>query len=160
MCRILFRGKQVDDGNWVEGFYVCLNGTEHRIYSGYAETDCGDFYPDWSKIDSITLGSFTGLYDDNGKHIFEGDILKVESHDYGGDLFYGKVVCESAGCYVEYIDDYWHKRHLHKIGQISEWRDMGASGIIRYQYELVGNAFDNPELLKKVYEIEEQNKSE
>lgn len=47
MREILFRGKTPSDdeytdcGEWVEGSYTRFNGKEHRIYSGYAEKDCG-----------------------------------------------------------------------------------------------------------------------
>lgn len=77
----LYRGKRTDDGEWVEGFYVHLydhKGNEsHRIYPGYAETDCGDYYPDWFEVDPETVGQFSGMTDIGGKRIFEGDILKT-----------------------------------------------------------------------------------
>lgn len=37
MREILFRGKRADNGEWVEGCYVVLDGKEHRIYTGYVE---------------------------------------------------------------------------------------------------------------------------
>ena len=57
--RGLWRGKRLDNGEWIEGYYVCLTyskNEEHRIYTGYAEMDCGDYYPDFYKIDPETLG--------------------------------------------------------------------------------------------------------
>lgn len=51
----MFRANRTDGGGVVEGYYVCLNRVEHRIYSGYSETDCEDYYPDWSQIDPTTL---------------------------------------------------------------------------------------------------------
>ena len=79
MSEILFRGKTpsddeyIDCGEWVEGYYTRFNGKEHRIYSGYAETDCGDYYPDWQNVRPETVGQYTGRTDRNDKRIFEGD---------------------------------------------------------------------------------------
>ncbi len=80
MREILFRGKRIDNGEWIEGYYVHLydgKGNEsHRIYTGYSETDCGDFYPEWFEVDPETVGQFIGLHDKKGKKIFKGDIVR------------------------------------------------------------------------------------
>lgn len=55
MIDILFKGKRVDNEEWVYGYYVCLNGIKHLIYSGYAETDCGDYYPDSYEVSPETV---------------------------------------------------------------------------------------------------------
>ena len=75
MREILFRGKRVDNGEWVSGYYVRINGKEHRIYTGYAETDCGESFPDYYMVDADTIGQGTNIADKNGIQICEGDIL-------------------------------------------------------------------------------------
>lgn len=74
MREILFRGRRLDNGGWVEGFYVCLHdhkGNEsHRIYTGYAETDCGYYYPEWFEVDPATVCRYTGLQDKEGTIVF------------------------------------------------------------------------------------------
>ena len=72
--RYLFRGKRLDNGEWVQGSYVCaelLNGSgfEHFIIEVPATGRTID-------IDPSTLGQSTGLKDKNGTLIFEHDILE------------------------------------------------------------------------------------
>ena len=140
MREILFRGKTpsqdkyFDDGEWVQGFYTRFNGEEHRIYSGYAETDCGDYYPDWCNVRPETVGQYTGLTDKNGKKIFEGDI--VEGLDFTAeDGGYGVVTFddgafEIVGSCDNNIVGTFHENYYGK------------------DFEVIGNIHDNPELLK------------
>lgn len=59
---ILFQGKRLDNGEWVEGWCVCLESYSGkkscRIYTGYAETDCGEFFPEWFEVDPGTVGQY------------------------------------------------------------------------------------------------------
>lgn len=128
MREILFRGECTETGDWVKGFYVRLyddKGHEsHRIYPGYAETDCGDYYPDFWEVDPETVGQFTGLTDKNGKKIFEGDIFifpEIRKHKY--------VVEWDANyaCFDCFND---------------------VSGFDASSIEVIGNIHDNPELLE------------
>lgn len=130
MREILFHGKRVDNGEWVEGFYVHLldgKGREsHRIYTGYAETDCGDFYPDWYEVDPDTVGQYTGV-EAHGKKIFEGDIVEYEGRRY---------------C-VKYYPPFAMYMFYRK--------NCGTNGMITPLHEcvVIGNIHDNPELLNK-----------
>ena len=145
MREILFRGICTETGEWVKGYYVCLNGKEHRIYSGYAETDCGDYYPDFEQVAPETVGMFTGETDKNDKNIFEGDIISYTMPDGGSAK--GIIKCSEYGtggtCHVGFGVN-WYNRHdtgwlRNDIGFWTRFREI----------EVIGNIHDNPELLEK-----------
>ena len=138
MREILFRGKWTRNGKWIEGFYARIHdgkgNVSHRIYSGWAESDCGDFYPECFEVDPATASQYTGLTDKNGKKIFEGDIVKftrINALGYTtrrtGDVrYYDKLP-------VFYIKA--------TTGDAWDWCDCEA-------IEIIGNIHDNPELLE------------
>lgn len=151
MREILFRGKRVDNGERVEGFYVRLDGKEHRIYTGYAETDCGDYYPDWWQVEPETVGQYTGLKDKNGKKIFDGDIIRADN---------GKESSVSVVCYGEFsprmfydlLEIFVRSRPKEKlvglfIKSTKNNEEMFLSNCSKL-IEVIGNIHDNPELLK------------
>ena len=58
----IFKGKD-SDGVWREGFYCVFNDEAHRIYTGYAETDCGEYYPDYyTVIPQLSIRTFRFLF--------------------------------------------------------------------------------------------------
>lgn len=137
MRELIFRGKTVDNGVWVEGFYVRLyddKGNEsHRIYTGYAETNCGDYYPDWFEVDPNTVGQYTGLKDKNGKRIFEGDICRnIKTGEIVSVKWHGTM----AG-FVWVVHQ--GKGHNFDFGELFRAYD---------KYKIIGNIHDNPELLE------------
>lgn len=144
MREILFRGKKLTDSEWKYGHYVqpedFLNDKKLNLIFDINPT----VYPNNEIVGSNeicpnTLGQFTGLSDKNGIKIFEGDIVKVDD-DY--DTF-GKMAGE--------IREVWFKdggfrlkpKYASSIdrGDRGYWLEDGAD------YEVIGNVFDNPELL-------------
>jgi uncharacterized phage protein (TIGR01671 family) len=85
-------------------------------------------------IDEIEFMQFTGLRDKNDKEIWEGDIVKC---GYG----VGKVVFKSGCFWAEWIDD--KEAYM-------EWIHSRKGTYIRTedeQFEVIGNIFENPQLL-------------
>lgn len=83
---VAFYNNEWHFGNWVYGYYVCLNEKEHRIYTGYAETDCGDYYPDWYKVvkETVCQLAYTTDKEDMGDtEFYEGDTVQVDRGEYG-----------------------------------------------------------------------------
>lgn len=149
MRESLFRGKYVVNGEWVEGYYVRLHDSKghesHRIYTGYAETDCGDFYPDWFEVDPATVGRYAGLTA-NGKKIFEGDVFRygllaveaVAVVKFGEYSFGSKFDMNCVGFYVE-----WPPQAMYYRTDLGFWAKQR-------KIEIIGNIHDNPELLEEV----------
>ena len=143
MRDILFKAKRKDNGKWVEGFlFQCLNngiewciGKEPLSANDYSEI-VGE-YIDWFTIDENTICQYTGLTDKNGRKIWENDVVKcyADTDDLGNDLyfFYKVIWHESYHC--------WWLSDIHTL-EDDYIHQYNSSGI-----EVIGNIFDNPELL-------------
>ena len=85
-----------------------------------------------------TLGQYTGEKDKNGKEIYEGDIAKKETFDYKNPNFrninYAKI---------KYVDELTGFFLVNKENKI--YYSLGAD---KYNIEVIGNIYDNPELLE------------
>ena len=133
MREILFRGKRTDNGEWVDGFYTCVADV-HYILSGIFDSlTNGIINTRGYKVIPETVCQFTGLYDKNGRKIFEGDIVEGNSEYFTFTHPYGKVVYD-GGQYLISFDDV-----LEDIECLGAWAN---------DVEIIGNIYDNPELLK------------
>ena len=146
---ILFRGKRVSNGNWIEGYFVLLAINEGLKYAIHTGTDEGRFI--LFEVIPDTVGQFTGLCDKNGKKIFEGDILKAtytEQRQYQGVSYQDEHTCveeviynEKSACFMLKImcEDVPLYRPLHNFGSLANIKEL----------EVIGNIYDNPELLEE-----------
>lgn len=148
MREILFRGK-TKNNEWVEGLYLtydpkrydCLENPSHVIVNNPEAIGCGLCIQESEMtgknlaVYSDTVGQYTGLTDKNGKKIFEGDIVHMDSKNFRLSG-HGAVVYRN-GCFV--IDD--RKRNRLYIFLQNGQYNAG-------DYRVDGNIHDNPELLK------------
>lgn len=123
MRRIKYRGISTDTGKWLVGSLV-PNGKTAYI------APFGELFH-LEEVNPGTVGEFTGMLDKNGKEIYENDIVR----------YYDDVTDELVVRPVEYLNDYCAFCGVHPQrdpdGLFAQW-----------QYEVIGNIHDNPELLK------------
>jgi uncharacterized phage protein (TIGR01671 family) len=127
---ILFRGKTLDDKTWVYGGYF-KDRDYHFIPQGIGAA--------FVKVEQETVGQFTGLLDNNGKKVFEGDIVnfyEVLGQQGIMDPFKGVVKYGNGYYYVEYINERNRK---------GKWNLSSC-----WHLEVVGNIHDNGELYEEI----------
>lgn len=132
--KILFRGKRVDNGEWMEGSLLSFESGAPAI----AQSKSIALFPKEKSMISIancfevipeTVGQYTGLKDKNGKQIFEGDIVRSELDyhfhmvEFVGYEFYGWCLLDMRTQECQYIYEY-------------------------SEIEVIGNIYDNPELME------------
>lgn len=125
MREILFRGKKTDTKEWVEGVAFPHDNNKVTMLSQHPM----DGSLVGKEVDPETVGQFTGLTDKNGKKIFEGDIIQN--------------VTEGKTAVVQWFSEYsafmlWCKSE----DQVYWLYDNDFHNI-----EVIGNIYDNPELL-------------
>ena len=138
MREILFRGKRLDNGEWVEGAFLNDRDGAFCICPAVSDISYGDSgnrrrIGCWYKVDPSTVGQYTGLKDKHGKKIFEGDILLLD--DIKGIVNYG------TGCFCVKLPspDYLYRNNPAIDMVLNEYPGL----------EIIGNAHDNPEIIDK-----------
>lgn len=131
MRKILFRGKRIDNGEWVEGHYgeyMLMSGESISVISiPKKEAICGSICYD---VEASTVGQYTGLTDKNGNKIFEGDIIRQK------------------GFVNNYYTSVWYASGRFLVNDYETLLPADLGGISRYKIEVIGNLHDNPELLE------------
>lgn len=128
MREIKFRGKRLDNGEWIEGDLLRMNG-HWFIFPDPAPGGIDKY-----EVDPATVGEFTGLKDKNGKEIYEGDIMDMEVFGEEDIYFHCPVL-------IIFIDGAFHIAE----DEESVWAPICNICIS----EVIGNIHDhNPEFLK------------
>ena len=141
--RYLFKAKRIDNGEWLVGYVVKYGYTgkeKYYIVPSYAS----DLYA--IEIDPSTICQCTGLKDKNCKLIWENDIVKDLFSDACAQIKYGSyqscfdsTKTEHVGFYVDWSGK-CTKRYRKDLGY---WINMVNA-------EVIGNIFDDPELIKEI----------
>lgn len=99
-------------------------------------------------VDPYTVGEFTGMRDKHGKKIFEGDIVRKRDLTFKMELV-GVVVYNSAiGCFR--IHSELNGTTTRSGFEMSDVYEDGKCTVpVKYEYEVVGNIYDNSDLLNK-----------
>jgi len=120
-----FRGKRIDNNEWVYGSLVVDTDKKNYSIIDYALEETNTYT--WHNVFPNTVGQFIGLIDKQGKEIYEGDIVKigrtkftVEFRDCGFEMIGIGIVCVARLC--------------------SAYRDI----------EIIGNIYENSNLMEKL----------
>lgn len=151
---ILFKAKRKDNGEWVEGYLFEFQPCQYMIcdkkeYERPSTLPVLYFFKYCSyEIDPNTLCQFTGLADKNGQRIWENDILRGYQYPYrsdGNDNYFAEVTwfenCPAFGIYT-------FKNPKSNVCGISEGNTEFMENWNSEDWEVIGNIFDNPELLE------------
>lgn len=126
---ILFKAKRIDNGEWVEGMPLFYQDGSMTIYSQKQAQTVGFHIQNNGHCDRNTLCQCTGLNDKNGKLIWENDIVTVPGDEepclIGWDEDCARWSITQYGSHMYDFDNF--------------------DGV---ELEVLGNIFDNPELLE------------
>ncbi len=126
MREILFRGRTLIETKWVVGDLSRVVHDDGRCYVFPAD---GYDSPDFYEVDPETVGEYTGLTDDNGAKIFEGDLIEYDSKTFE----------------MKYIDGF-ATFDLRSVDNMSLAPRITTNTVHRMR--VIGNIHDNPELLE------------
>lgn len=143
--RILFKGKSIDTGEWIEGSLITdvyyrredRKSIPYILCPDKAVFDCFEDFDEFNgiyEVDEDTVCQYAGLLDRNGKNIFEGDILRHEDE-----------------CVIEVIwnpERYEFAARCIKGTVLLKECKWGLWNFESDEVEIIGNVFDNPELMK------------
>ena len=136
----LFRGKRIDNGEWVEGCGIIATENWVSIFTVIDDIDENSSGVNEIEVVPGTVEQYTGLTDKNGKKTFEGDIVLVP---YIDPIFKcaqnDTPPCERA--IVKYCNGMFYVEYIESGDKFT------LSATMDGYMKIIGNIYDNPELL-------------
>lgn len=126
--RYLFKAKRLDNGEWVQGYLFGIWEKRYILLGMINDI------PNMVEVDPSTICQCTGLKDRNGKLIWENDVVRCE-------VGTAEVIWDKSGWRTKWLKNELWRKDLHY------WTVENSEGA-----EVIGNIFDNPELLLEVGE--------
>ena len=129
---VIFRGKRTDNGEWVYGNLVRYPSRKGEWTKSSEIWDFDSEGEHYWVVNPETVGEFTGLFDKNGKEIYEGDIIRF---------------CDDPPYCSDYIVKYDDERLIWIADGVGDFMDdlweLGCGDFVR----VIGNIHDDPEML-------------
>jgi len=170
MRDVKFRGKRVDNNKWVYGYYekkwirtIKSDGRYEHYIVNQIEDENGQIWNETFQVIPETVCQFVGLLDKNKKEIYEFDIVKKQGTKGTIPAFSTKTI---IACVVYHrgafrLKKYWVKEPYQSNEYILDYdRDYGESKTSSKfrsnpkSFEVIGNIFENPEMLKEKTNVE------
>ena len=142
MRQIKFRGFNRKNGKWLYGFYLQNRGAHFVCPDEFATSKSWDDY----EVAPETVGQFTGLTDEHGNEVYEGDIVRLDGSPSLGwriVVYYEEAFCLASRLEYEclqrgehpYMNDYAH------MDCLNTWSNTGLVCV-------TGSINGNPEILE------------
>lgn len=151
MDRYLYKAKRLDNGEWVQGvpfkvegkWVLLINDNENLLRAHYIEENMWTAEIYAIEVDSTTICQCTGLKDKNGKLIWENDIIKT--FDAGEECCLSKIIFADTS-----LGYGWKTTDIKSLSKYNNnlFKEVSFGSFDSKSAEIVGNIFDNAELLK------------